>query len=218
MGRYFNKKVEIDGIVFDSEMESKYYLLLKERIAKKEVSHLSIHRKYVLLPDFNYDGIKIKGLTYEADFVYFDHNDKRIYIEDVKGFQENEFKQQWKLLKYGISELFARIDKDEDMSKYLNFVHTTDILKLVSKSKGLPVFRIVKYSKATGFVELKDYKKAMATAKARAISEKNDAVKEKDQMKKELLTIKTLRAKETPLTKLQEEKLKELSEKYKEII
>ena len=87
-----------------------------------------------------------------------------------------------------------------------------------NKDKCLPVFRVVKYSKATGFVELKDYKKAMATAKARAILEKNDAVKEKEQMKKDLLTIKKLKTKDKPLTKLQEEKLKELSEKYKEII
>lgn len=216
MARYFSKKVTIDDIVFDSEMESKYYLLLKERIAKGEISHLSIHRKYVLLPDFIYDGTKIKGLTYEADFVYFDHTDERIYIEDVKGFAEQEFKQQWKLLKYKIKELFD--DYLELKQEYTEFIHTVEVFDLVHEEKTLPIFRVVKYSKATGFVELKDYKKAMASAKARAIMEKNDAIKAKEQMKKDLITIKTLKAKKTPLTKLQGEKLEVLLEDYKELI
>lgn len=215
MARYFCKKVEIDGFTFDSEMESKYYLLLKERIQKGEVSHLSIHRKYVLIPDFVYDGVKIKGLTYEADFVYFDHTDRKIYIEDVKGFAENEFIQQWKILKYKVKEIF---EHERETRPYLNFIHTSELFDLMPSTWALPIFRIVKYSKATGFVELKDYKKAMASAKARAISEKNDAVKEKEQMRKDLMEIKALKAKEKPRTKLQEEKLQKLSEDYKDII
>lgn len=216
MARYFSKKVEIDGIIFDSEMESKYYILLKERANKGEISHLTTHRKYSLVPDFTYDGKKEKGLTYEADFVYFDNTDRRLYIEDVKGFAENEFKQQWKLLKYKINGLFDY--NQVSLQDYITFVHKIEILDLMNDVKSLPIFRIVKYSKATGFVELKDYKKAMATAKARAIMQKNEAVKDRDEMKKDLLAIKALKAKETPLTKLQSEKLTKLTEKYKDII
>ncbi len=216
MARYFSKKVEIDGIIFDSEMESKYYLLLKKRFDEGDISNLSIHRKYVLLPDFDYDGKKEKGLTYEADFVYFDRTDNRLYIEDVKGFAENEFKQQWKLLKYRIKSLYD--NKNVKLEDYLEFVHIKEISDLFESKKTLPVFRIVKYSKATGFVELKDYKRAMASAKARAIMEKNEAVKEKDQIKKDLLTIKTLKSKKKPRTKLQDEKLEMLNEKYKDLI
>lgn len=216
MARYFSKKVEMDGIIFDSEMESKYYIILKDRMSKGEISHLSIHRKYSLLPDFVYDGKKEKGLTYEADFVYFDHSNDRIYIEDVKGFAENEFKQQWKLLKFMINESY--LDKNIEVEEYLKIIHLENILSEYGNKKTLPIFRIVKYSKATGFVELKDYKKAMANAKARAIMEKNDAVREKDQMKKDLLMIKKLKSKLTPLTAIQSKKLEELIEIYKEII
>lgn len=216
MARYFSKKVDIDGITFDSEMESKYYLLLKERIEKGEVSHLSIHRVYQLIPDFRYDGVKIKGLTYEADFVYFDHVDGRIKIEDVKGHAEQEFKQQWKLLKYIIQEMYN--DGSEFIQDYTKFIHTVEVEDLVNREKVLPVFRIIKWSKTTGFVDYKDYKKAMASAKARAIMEKNEAVQEKELMKKDLKTIKTLKAKKTPLTKLQGENLEILCEKYKEFI
>lgn len=45
-----------------------------------------------------------------------------------------------------------------------------------------------------------------------------EEAKEKKQMEKDLVTIKTLREKETPLTKLQAEKLETLTEKYKEYI
>ena len=42
--------------------------------------------------------------------------------------------------------------------------------------------------------------------------------KEKEQMKKDLKTIKILKAKKTPRTKLQEEKYLALCEQYKEFI
>ena len=112
---------------------------------------------------------------------------------DVKDYLDDKSALIWKLFVKYIMDLNLPIYKDA-------------------------VFSIIKYSKTTGFVDLKDYKKAMAKAKARAIQEKNEALKEKAQMEKDLKTIKKLRDKETPLTKIQTEKLAILEEEYKEFI
>jgi hypothetical protein len=79
-------------------------------------------------------------------------------------------------------------------------------------------FSIIKYSKTTGFVDLKDYKKTMARAKTKAIQEKKEAIKQKERMEKDLKLLKKLKEKETPLTKLQQEKLALLIEVYKDFI
>ena len=79
-------------------------------------------------------------------------------------------------------------------------------------------YQIVKYSKTTGFVDYKDYKRLMASARRKATLEKNEAIAAKKQLEKDLMTIKKLREKETPLTELQTKKLAELEEKHKDLI
>ncbi|PDZ16623.1 hypothetical protein CON16_11290 [Bacillus anthracis] len=37
MSKYSNKKVELDGFIFDSEAESRYYELLKEKQGAGEI-------------------------------------------------------------------------------------------------------------------------------------------------------------------------------------
>lgn len=88
-----------------------------------------------------------------------------------------------------------------------------------NNTEGKPMrFQIMKHSVRTGWVDYDEYKKLMASARRKATIEKNNAIKAKEQMKKDLKTIKTLREKPTALTKLQAEKLEMLTEKYKDYI
>lgn len=181
----------VDNIWFDSEIEAKYYEHLKK---ERNISNLLIHKSFTLqekVIDF-YKNI-YKEITYSPDFIYYDNEDNVYHFIDVKGYLDDKSALVWKM--------FVKYIIDLDEEKYKD-----------------AKFNIIKYSKMTGFVNLKDYKKAMASAKARAIMDKNEAIKEKEQIKKDLIAIKTLKAKETPLTKLQGEKLERLEEEYKELI
>ena len=90
--KYKNKKIEVNGILFDSKKEARRYeqLLLLEKAG--EITDLQMQVKYVLIPA-QYatvqDGHKMKRkciereVTYVADFVYRDKNQK-LHVEDTK--------------------------------------------------------------------------------------------------------------------------------------
>lgn len=192
MRRIFGKKTILDGITFDSEIEAKYYEYLKDR--GDSIKNLEIHKSFTLQERFVDDHKNIyKEIKYSPDFIYYDEEDNSYHFIDVKGYLDDKSALIWKMFVKHIMNM-GRIEYKK------------------------AVFSIIKYSKTTGFVDLKDYKKAMASARAKAIQEKNEAVKEKDQMEKDLKVIKKLKDKESPLTKIQREKLEVLQEKYKELI
>lgn len=96
--KYNAKKVEIDGIRFDSVKESRRFLELKAMQEAEVISDLRRQVKYVLIPaqrepeTVGKRGGKIKGkllereCSYVADFVYKDSQGNTI-VEDVKGYR-----------------------------------------------------------------------------------------------------------------------------------
>ena len=85
MTKYNSKKVELDGITFDSVLESNYYLLLKEKKANGVIKDFKCQPKYELIPKFEKQGTKYQGTTYTPDFWIW-HNDESVECVDVKGF------------------------------------------------------------------------------------------------------------------------------------
>ena len=96
--KYNNKKVEIDGIVFDSQREAKRYHELKILEKAGIIKNLQMQVKYILIPEYrepdivgSRGGIK-KGkiiereCSYIADFVYQENG--KIVVEDVKGYRD----------------------------------------------------------------------------------------------------------------------------------
>ncbi len=119
--KYGSKKVEIDGIVFDSKREAKRFqeLLLLERAGA--IQGLNRQVKFVLIPEQREatNEIYTKGMkkgcfkpgkllerecAYIADFVYFDHGLGKIVVEDTKGFQTKDYiiKRKLMLFRHGI--------------------------------------------------------------------------------------------------------------------
>jgi hypothetical protein len=96
--KYNAKKVEIDGIRFDSVKESRRFLELKAMQEAEIISDLRRQVKYVLIPaqrepeTVGKRGGKIKGkllereCSYVADFVYKDAQGNTV-VEDVKGYR-----------------------------------------------------------------------------------------------------------------------------------
>ena len=97
--KYNNKKTIVDGIKFDSEMESHYYIYLKQLKEIGEIVDFVLQPTYLLQEGFNLNGKRIRPITYKADFkvIYKDGHEEVI---DVKGKITEEFKIKRKMLLY----------------------------------------------------------------------------------------------------------------------
>lgn len=101
--KYGNKKVEIQGVKFDSEMEYKHYLYLQEQVKKGIVSEFHMQKRYVIFDGYTKidgkGGVKVKPIEYIADFEVH-YADGRVEVVDVKGFETTDFKLKKKLFEY----------------------------------------------------------------------------------------------------------------------
>lgn len=97
--KYHNTKVVVDGYMFDSKKEAKYYLYLKEREKAGEITDLTLHPSFELQPRYSKNGKKIREIDYEADFSYRDENDD-LHIIDVKGMKTDVYRLKKKIFEY----------------------------------------------------------------------------------------------------------------------
>ena len=108
--KYHNKKVTVDGILFDSKKEADRYRTLKAMERQKKISHLERQVKYVLIPaQREPDTIGPRGGTkrgkviekecsYIADFKYFDEVEGCTVVEDTKGIRTKDYIIKRKLM------------------------------------------------------------------------------------------------------------------------
>lgn len=98
-GSKFNaKKTVVDGIEFDSAKEAKRFTKLRALEEEGNIQGLRLQVPFELLPSFECDGVKYRGMRYIADFVYY-RNGKQV-VEDVKGVKTPEYKLKKKLMAY----------------------------------------------------------------------------------------------------------------------
>ena len=107
--KYNAKKVEIDGVVFDSKDEADYYTeVVIPGLQSGEILTVDFHPKYVLVPKFERDlnGAKRKfqPMTYSADF-RLELADHTIRLIDIKGMVTSDFKIKYKLFNYLYEDL-----------------------------------------------------------------------------------------------------------------
>lgn len=88
--KYHAKKVEIDGIRFDSKKESERYLELKLLQEAGEIHDLELQVSFPLM----INGRKI--CSYRSDFTYKVQNEKMI-VEDVKGYKTPVYRLKKKM-------------------------------------------------------------------------------------------------------------------------
>ncbi len=83
--KYKNKKVEFDGILFDSKKECNRYCELKLLERAKIISELELQKNFELQPKYkNNNGENIRAINYICDFFYYDNEKKQYIVEDVK--------------------------------------------------------------------------------------------------------------------------------------
>ena len=102
--KYQNKKVEVDGILFDSKKEARVYGELKLLRAAGEIQDFKRQVNYELIPS-QYDVVDgkkkcvEKPVSYRADFVV-EHLDGETAIIDCKGMRTPVYIIKRKLLRY----------------------------------------------------------------------------------------------------------------------
>lgn len=108
--KYGSKKIEVDGITFDSKKEARRYQELKLLERTGEIMDLQRQVKFVLIPTQREpDTIGSRGgvhkgkviekeCAYVADFMYFDVNTDECVVEDTKGFKTTDYIIKRKLM------------------------------------------------------------------------------------------------------------------------
>jgi protein associated with RNAse G/E len=91
--KYGNKKIELDGVKFDSKLELFCYQQLKSLGIEFE-----FQRGILLQEGFRFRGKAIRPITMIVDFVIH-HDGQKIYI-DTKGFATETSKLKYKMLKF----------------------------------------------------------------------------------------------------------------------
>lgn len=85
-------KTKLDGIMFDSKLESKWYEYLKIRSIAGEISDLDVQKEFPI-------AIKDKHVcNYIADYFFFDKKLDKWVVGDAKGFITEVFKLKWKMM------------------------------------------------------------------------------------------------------------------------
>lgn len=101
MSKYHNKKVEMDGLKFDSRKEAMRYAELKLLERAGHIKDLEPQkRKFVLIPAQRDKNGKLleRECAYIADFVYRDGKTGEIIVEDVKGYKTPEYRMKRKMM------------------------------------------------------------------------------------------------------------------------
>jgi hypothetical protein len=95
--KYGNKKLEVDGVKFDSKLE-----LFCHDLLTKMNFEFEFQKKIILIDGFRYNKKAIRPITLTVDFVV-KHNNIDYYI-DIKGFATDVSKIKYKMLRYQLKD------------------------------------------------------------------------------------------------------------------
>ena len=106
MNKYHARKVEFDGIKFDSMFERDRWIYLKGLEEIGIIKNLQRQVPYLIIP--KQDGER--AAYYRADFVYEDNG--QVVVEDTKGFTTPDYilKRKLMLLNHGIKIREVRLN------------------------------------------------------------------------------------------------------------
>ena len=101
MNKYNARKVTIDGIVFDSRAEGRFYEHLLDLMHEGVVESFEMQKPYTLLDKFPHPktGKTIRAIKYVPDFEVI-YTDGRVEVVDVKGMQTDVFRMKCKLFMF----------------------------------------------------------------------------------------------------------------------
>ena len=102
--KYGAKRLKMDGISFDSQLEATRYSQLKLLERAGEIKGLEYHKKFIIIPKSKYGN----DIFYEADFFYFEKG--KPVVEDTKS--KATITSTYKLKKRLLAERYGIIIKE----------------------------------------------------------------------------------------------------------
>jgi hypothetical protein len=117
--KYNAKKVEIDGIKFDSKAEGDYYLHLKQQVTERQILGFERQKRMLLQEGFNVEGVKgkIRPIFYVVDFIITENDGTLTYV-DVKGMETDVFKLKKKLFMKRYNTALLKVKKTKGGWQY----------------------------------------------------------------------------------------------------
>jgi len=117
--KYNAKKVEIDGIKFDSKAEGEYYLHLKQQVTERQILGFERQKRMLLQEGFSVEGVKgkIRPIFYVVDFIVTENDGTLTYI-DVKGVETDVFKLKKKLFMKRYNTALMKVKKTKGGWQY----------------------------------------------------------------------------------------------------
>lgn len=117
--KYNAKKVEIDGIKFDSKAEGEFYLHLKKQVTERQILGFERQKRMLLQEGFSVEGVKgkIRPIFYVVDFIVTENDGTITYI-DVKGVETDVFKLKKKLFMKRYNTALLKVKKTKGGWQY----------------------------------------------------------------------------------------------------
>jgi len=134
LSKYNSKKVEYDGIVFDSQIEMEYFKLLKDRVNKEEILWFTIQPVYELTPKFTKGGKNIRSTSYTPDFL-IKHLDGSLEAIETKGFMTQASELRIKLFNYRYQDI--KLTVLSYSKKWGGWVEYSELKKLRRENKKI---------------------------------------------------------------------------------
>lgn len=101
--KYHAKRIEVNGVVYDSKKEAKRAGVLEQQEKYGIITNLQRQVPFELQPGYvNNQGKKIRPITYIADFTY--EKDGKKIAEDTKGFRTELYRTKKKIFEYKYPE------------------------------------------------------------------------------------------------------------------
>ena len=126
--KYGNKKVEYNGIKFDSQGEIDYYLFLLDMQSKGILKIIELQPKVELLAKFEKHGKKYPAITYTPDFLVECEDGRRVYL-DYKGMETQQGNMRRKMFASVCDDELVWITKSKKYSK-TGFINYDELKRL----------------------------------------------------------------------------------------
>lgn len=128
------KKIEYDGIIFDSKLECEYYKELMSNVKNGEIKSFSIQPKYILQDKFTKYGKSYREISYSPDFKVI-MNDDSIILYDIKGFSTQASEMRKKLFDFQYRDI--QLIWLTYVKKYGGWIETDQLKKLRKDNKKI---------------------------------------------------------------------------------
>ena len=135
MSKYNAKKVELDGHIFASRAEAKYYIQLKWLRSNKQIKGFELQPKFLLQEAFKKDGKTHRKIEDIADFKII-NLDGSIEIIDIKGMTTPIFQLKQKLFHYKYPHKLTLLTYSAKWGGWIELDELNKLRKQAKKDKG----------------------------------------------------------------------------------